>query len=288
MTGTTLDAADGGPIDGIGTADPADEVFLVDPSIRERRRRTLVVTVARVTLTVLALGSWELVSGRLVSEFWISSPGAVWSALAAFAGEGQLLPAVWATLVETALGFGAGAAAGIAVGLLFGVSSLVARTLDPFLVAFNSIPRVALIPLFILWFGIGLETKVLFAATLVFFPVFMNTFAGARDVDRDLIDVIRVMGASRFDAVRQVLIPSALVWVFAGLRMSVPFALIGAVVAEMFTSNEGLGYLISVTANQYDTAGSFAALLVTTVLGLALTGAVSLLERRTLRWRPAA
>lgn len=119
----------------------------------------------------------------------------------------------------------------------------------------------------------------------MFFPVFLNTFAGARDVDRDLIDVIRVMGASRLDVVRRVFIPSALVWVFAGLRMSIPFALIGAVIAEMFTSNEGLGYLIAVTANQYDTAGSFASLLVTTVLGLALTWGVSQLERRALRWR---
>jgi NitT/TauT family transport system permease protein len=144
-----------------------------------------------------------------------------------------------------------------------------------------------LIPLFILWFGIGLETKVLFAATLVFFPVFMSTFAGARDVDRDLIDVIRVMGASRMATVRKVLVPSALVWVFAGLRMSIPFALIGAVIAEMFTADDGLGYLISISANQYDTAGAFAAIFVTTILGLVLTYAISFLETRTLRWRTA-
>lgn len=281
MTNTALNDKDA------DTAAPAtDEVFLVDPSIRERRRQTVIVAVARVAVAVVALLAWELVSGWLVSDFWISSPSAVGSALLRFAENGQLLPAVQVTLLETALGFSVGAGAGILVGLIFGISPLVARILDPYFVALNSIPRVALIPLFILWFGIGLETKVLFAATLVFFPVFMNTFAGARDVDRDLIDVIRVMGASRLDAVRRVLVPSALVWVFAGLRMSVPFALIGAVIAEMFTSNEGLGYLISVTANQYDTAGSFASLLVTTALGLALTWGVSLLEQRTLRWRP--
>lgn len=281
MTNTALNDTDA------DTAAPGtDEVFLVDPSIRERRRQTVIVAVARVAVAVVALLAWELASGWLVSDFWISSPSAVGSALLRFAENGQLLPAVQVTLLETALGFSVGAGAGILVGLIFGISPLVARILDPYFVALNSIPRVALIPLFILWFGIGLETKVLFAATLVFFPVFMNTFAGARDVDRDLIDVIRVMGASRLDAVRRVLVPSALVWVFAGLRMSVPFALIGAVIAEMFTSNEGLGYLISVTANQYDTAGSFASLLVTTALGLALTWGVSLLEQRTLRWRP--
>jgi sulfonate transport system permease protein len=263
-----------------------DEVFLVDPSIRARRRENVLVAVVRVAIAVVGLLAWELASGRWISEFWISSPTAVWSALLRFVENGQLLPAVQATVVETAAGFAVGAVAGIVVGLLFGISPLVARILDPYFVALNSVPRVALIPLFILWFGIGFETKVIFAATLVFFPVLLNTFAGARDVDRDLIDVIRVMGASRLDAVRRIFVPSALVWVFAGLRMSVPFALIGAVIAEMFTSNAGLGYLISVSANQYDTAGSFAALLVTTLLGLALTFAVSLLERRALRWRP--
>ena len=272
---------------GVVPADGTDEVFLVDPSIRARRREHVTVLVARVAIAVLALAGWQYASGRWIEEFWISSPVAVAEALVRFVGAGQLLPAIGATLLETAVGFAVGAAAGIVVGLVFGVSPLVARILDPYFVALNSIPRVALIPLFILWFGIGLETKVIFAATLVFFPVLMNTFAGARDVDRDLIDVIRVMGASRLDAVRRVFVPSALVWVFAGLRMSIPFALIGAVVAEMFTSNDGLGYLIAVTANQYDTAGSFASLLVTTLLGLALTGGVGLLERRALRWRPA-
>jgi NitT/TauT family transport system permease protein len=274
-------------VDKVASRQPVtDEVFLIDPSIKARRRETLIVRVARTAIAVLGLVSWELASGRLISDFWISSPSAVWSALTRFADNGQLWPAVQATLLETAIGFLVGALAGILIGLLFGISPIVARVLDPYFVGFNSIPRVALIPLFILWFGIGLETKVIFAATLVFFPVFMNTFAGARDVDRDLIDVIKVMGASRLDAIRRILVPSALVWVFAGLRMSVPFALIGAVVAEMFTSNDGLGYLIAVTANQYDTAGSFASLFVTTVLGLGLTWGVSQLERRLLRWRP--
>ncbi|SHK10186.1 NitT/TauT family transport system permease protein [Pseudonocardia thermophila] len=264
-----------------------DEVFLVDPSIRARRRENILVAVVRVAIAVVGLLAWEFASGRIISEFWISSPSAVWAALVRFVENGQLMPAVQATVVETAVGFVVGAVAGMLVGLVFGISPLVARILDPYFTALNSIPRVALIPLFILWFGIGFETKVVFAATLVFFPVMLNTFAGARDVDRDLIDVIRVMGATRLDAVRRIFVPSALVWVFAGLRMSVPFALIGAVIAEMFTSNAGLGYLISISANQYDTGGSFAALLVTTVLGLLLTFVVSVLERRALRWRPA-
>ena len=264
-----------------------DDLFVVDPSIRERRKTTVVVVVSRVLIVVATLTGWQLASGRVISEFWVSSPSAIASALSSFWTGGELGPAIQVTLIETALGFVVGAVTGILVGLIFGVSPIVARVLDPFLVGLKSIPRVALIPLFILWFGIGLETKVLFAATLVFFPVFMSTFAGARDVDRDLIDVIRVMGASRMATVRKVLVPSALVWVFAGLRMSIPFALIGAVIAEMFTADDGLGYLISISANQYDTAGAFAAIFVTTILGLVLTYAISFLETRTLRWRTA-
>ena len=145
----------------------------------------------------------------------------------------------------------------------------------------------ALIPLFILWFGISFDTKVYFAATLVFFPVLTNTLAGADDVDRDLLDVVRVIGASRLDSVRKILVPSALVWVFAGLRLSVPYALMGAVVAEMFASNQGIGYLVSRSANQFDTAATMAALFVTTILGLVLTYALSITERVTLRWRYA-
>ncbi|MEV6320841.1 ABC transporter permease [Nocardia sp. NPDC051787] len=263
----------------------SDNLFVVDPSIRRRRRENLVVAGSRVVIIILTLGLWELCSGRIIDKFWISSPSAIAAAVQKFWDDGLLWPAIVATLSETALGFGLGAITGILVGLVFGVSPLIARILDPFLVGVNSIPRVALIPLFILWFGIGFETKVLFAAALVFFPVFINTFAGARDVDRDLIDVIRVMGASHREAVRKVLVPSALVWVFAGLKMSIPFALIGAVIAEMFAGDDGLGYLISVSANQYDTAGSFGAIFVTTLLGLGLTYLVSLIEAKTLRWR---
>jgi len=266
-----------------------DEALLlaVDPSVRARRRETLVVASTRIGVALALVASWQIVSGRLVSKFWISSPTAVASALARLWTDEGLGSAIVATLTETVVGFGVGAIAGIVVGVALAANRVVARIADPYMVGFYSIPRVALIPLLILWFGVGFQTKVIFTALLVFFPVFMNTLSGARSADDELIDVLRVMGASRADAIRKVLVPSSLAWVFAGLRISVPFALIGAVVAEMFTSNQGLGHLISTTANQFDAAGNFAALLVTTVLGLLMTGAVALLERRLLRGRPA-
>ena len=264
-----------------------DEVFAVDPSVKARQREGWIVRISRLLLCVGLLGFWQLASGRLVSDFWISSPVGVFHGLIRLWNDGLLLPSIGATMLETVAGFVVGAAMGILLGVTLGVNRIIAKVLDPFLLGLYSLPRVALLPLFILWFGIGFQMKVVFTALLVFFPIFMNTLAGVRSVDHDLIDVLRVMGASRMDAIRKVFIPSALAWVFAGLRISVPFALIGAVVAEMFSSNKGLGYLISVTANQFDTAGLFAALGVTTALGLLLDAAVRLMERRLIRWQPA-
>ena len=268
-------------------ADDDEGLLLADPSIRARRRENAVVWLTRAAILVGGLAAWQMVSGRYISAFWVSKPSEIAHSLRDLWTTGQLLPALKATLTETAAAFALGAGCGIVVGLALGVSRILARALDPYLVALNSIPRVALIPLFILWFGIGFDTKVYFAATLVFFPVLTNTLAGADDVDRDLLDVVRVMGASRLDSVRKILVPSALVWVFAGLRLSVPYALMGAVVAEMFASNQGIGYLVSRSANQFDTAATMAALFVTTILGLVLTYALSITERVTLRWRYA-
>jgi NitT/TauT family transport system permease protein len=265
-------------------ADPGPLLLVIDPSIRARRREMVTVIVVRVVLTLALLGAWQAASGRLIDDFWISSPSQIVSALRRLWEDDALGSAIATTLVETVVGFALGAIAGIVIGILLAANRLVARVADPYLVGFTSVPRVALIPLLILWFGVGFETKVIFTALLVFFPIFMNTLSGARSADADLIDVLRVMGASRTDAIRKVLIPTSLSWVFAGLRISVPFALIGAVVAEMFTSNQGLGHLISKTANTFDTPGNFAALLVTTALGLVITGLIAILERRLMRW----
>jgi NitT/TauT family transport system permease protein len=263
-----------------------DPVFAVDPSIRVRRRQMLIVRAARLTLGAALIAFWYLASGHLISAFWISNPTDVISALGRLWREQSLGNAIVATVTETLVGFGVATVVAIAMGITLGMNRTICRILDPYIVAVASVPRIALIPLLILWCGVGFTTKIVFTALLVFFPVFMNTLAGIRSADRELIEVISVMGASRLDAIRKVLIPSALVWVFAGLRISVPFALIGAVVAEMFTSNQGLGYLISRSANQFDTAANIAAVLVTTALGLVLLALINVLERRLLRWRP--
>lgn len=285
MTGNLKTIQAMGPVH--AASSPEDEVFSVDPSVKARRREKQIVVLSRIALGAAFLLVWEWVSGRFIEEFWISSPSSVYVALQTLFISGNLFANVYATVTEAIVGFAFGATAGVVIGILFGANRLVAKILDPYLIGFYSIPRIALVPLFILWFGIGFETKVIYTALLVFFPVFLNTLAGVRDVNQDLIDVLRVMGASRTNTIMKVLIPSALAWLFAGLRISVPYALIGAVVAEMFTSNVGLGYLISYFANTLDTAGLFATLFVTTVLGLILHAVVAHVEKHLLRWRPA-
>jgi NitT/TauT family transport system permease protein len=257
----------------------------VDPAIARRRRENALVLALQIALAVAVLGLWEFGSGRWFSDFWVSRPSRILTALWAMLADGRMTTALGATVGVALAGFVLGAALGMMLGIVLGLNRVVARVLDPYLVGFYSLPRVALVPLFVLWLGIGFEMKVAFTALLVFFPIFMNTLSGIRSVDADLIDVIKVMGASRWNAVAKVFVPSALSWVFAGLRISAPFALIGAVVAEMFSSNRGLGYLISLSASQFDTAGLFATLAVTTALGLLLDAAVVLIGRRLLRWQ---
>jgi NitT/TauT family transport system permease protein len=150
------------------------------------------------------------------------------------------------------------------------------------------LPKVALAPLFIIWFGIGLEMKVILTAAIVFFIVFLNTFTGVREVSSELVAILRLMGAKERHLLTKVVIPSAIVWVFTGLRLSVPYALIGAVVGEIIASNRGLGYLVAHAAGQFDTAGTFAALLSIVILALVLNKIVVLAERRLMPWRASS
>jgi NitT/TauT family transport system permease protein len=174
---------------------------------------------------------------------------------------------------------------GAVLGIWLGISPFASRLLNPYLNALNALPKVALAPLFVLWFGLGIESKVALAAVLVLFMVFLNTFAGVRQVDQDLIDGARLMRATRMQVIIKVIVPSALSWLFAGLRVSVPYALIGAVLGEMIASNRGLGYLVQFSGAQFDTAGVFAVLIVIALLAMALNFVVDIVERRLERWR---
>lgn len=264
----------------------ADTVMTDDE--RGPRRQLHGVTLAVVRLLAIAalLGIWQLCAGRLISAFWISSPSLVAVRLWQWTTDGTLWPQLETTLIEASYGFLIGAGAGVLLGLILGQMRRVTLVLEPIIFALYSLPRIALAPLFLLWFGIGIESKVVLSATSVFFLVFYNTFSGVRDVDHDLLNAVRVMGGSRRDELTKVILPGAMYWVLTGLKVSVPYAIIGAVVGEMVASNRGLGYLMQNASGQFDTTGVFVALVVLAAVSIVINEILSVAERRAIRWKP--
>lgn len=263
---------------------PIEDVVAPDV-LPSARAEWLTIMAWRFGIAAAGLTLWELASGRLIKPFWISSPSAIWAQLAEWIATGDLWLHVEVTLTETILGFVFGAVSGIAVGLALGLNRKLAAILDPFIIGFYSLPKIALAPLFILWFGVGLLSKVVLATFVVFFLVFYNTYAGTLAVEQELVDVLRLMGATRGQIVRKVILPSVLLWIFTGMKISVPYALIGAVVGEMMASNKGLGYLIQAAAGQYDTAGVFASLFVLMLIATGLHALLKYSEGLMLRWK---
>ncbi|MGE0117337.1 MAG: ABC transporter permease [Dongiaceae bacterium] len=239
----------------------------------------------RTLLMVGFLAIWEVVSGRLVSTFFISKPSLIFATLWSWLLDGSLFYHSGITAGEALLGFLVGGTVGMSVGLILGRSTRLADVINPFITAFYSLPKLALAPLFILWFGIGFQMKVSLVATIVFFLVFLNTYTGVRDVSRELTAILRLMGARERHLLSKVVIPSAIIWVFAGLRISAPYALVGAVVGELVASNRGLGYLLVHAAGQFDTAGVFAALVAIVLLSYLLNAAVGYCATRAMPWR---
>ncbi len=252
---------------------------------RLHRRRALIINSGRILLLVCLMVVWQFASGRLVNPLFISSPLAVANQLVAWVGDGTLWFHTAITLQEILLGLLFGIVSGILAGFLFGLQPLLAKVFDPFIISIYSIPKVALAPLFILWFGIDVQMKVILTAVTVFFLVFFNTLAGVRNVDQDLIDAVRLMGGKHQDVMLKVIVPSTIGYVLMGVHIAIPYALIGAVIAELIASNRGIGYLIDSSATSFNTAGVFAALLVLTIIAGILNTVVNFIDRKTSRWK---
>ncbi len=193
---------------------------------------------------------------------------------------------LWITLQETALAFLFGAVGGIACGFLFARSPLVAAVFDPYIKAANALPRVVLAPIFALWFGLGIWSKVALGFTLVFFIVFFNVYQGVREVSPTVLANARMLGMSERGLLRHVYWPSALTWVFSSLHTSVGFALVGAVVGEYLGSSAGLGYKIHEAESVFDITGVFAGMLILMVVVILIDAFVTVIENRLLVWRP--
>jgi NitT/TauT family transport system permease protein len=260
-------------------------------SRRSRDVKRIIVNVSRVASPVAVLLVWQFASGdpkkgALIDSFFISKPSEIWDALVSWWNEDILLPSIQATVTAMIYGFLLGAVLGIIVGVILGSSPMLSDIFRPFLVALNAIPRLALVPLFILWFGFGLQMKVALVALIVFFLVFYSTYEGVRDVEQRLLDVLKVMDASKLTLQMKVRIPSAMAWIIQGLQVSIPYALVAAVTAEIIGSDTGIGYLIQRSAGTFYTAGVFAGILMLVVVAVIVNALVSLVERRLLRWKP--
>ena len=200
---------------------------------------------------------------------------------------GTIYPHLWVTLLETLLVFVLGTASGLGMGLWLALAPTASALFDPYLKALNSMPRVILAPIFAVWFGLGILSKVALGVTLVFFIVFFNVYQGVKEVSPVVLANARMLGASRRQLLRHVYLPSATSWVFSSLHTSVGMAFVGAVVGEYLGSSAGVGYLILQAEGAFDINTVFAGILVLTAFALLLDAIVTLLEQRLLRWRPA-
>lgn len=243
------------------------------------------MAVMQIAFAAILLVLWQVASGWLVDAFVISDPVHVALRLWEWFSTGSIWIHVWATVHATLVGFAIGSTLGVAGGLWLGLSPFLNRLLNPFIWAFNALPKVALAPLFILWFGLDINSKIALGAVLVVFLVFVNTFSGVREVDQDLVDSLRLMRATHWQVLRKLILPSATPWIFVGLKAAVPYALIGTIIGEMIASSRGLGYLVQRAGSEFDTAGVFAALVVIAVLAMIFNEIVNVVQLRLERWK---
>ena len=237
-------------------------------------------------LAVLLLLAWQAAGTYIPgAKALASTPALVMQRFITIAGNGDLWLNLKPTLEETFGGLVLGFVVGVAGGVLMARSRVAAAVLDPYVVGINGVPRVALGPFFVVWFGIGILSKVLLAVSIVFVVVLFNTREGIESIDEDLVDALRSMRASRWDMLRYVIIPSLTPWLLASVKIGIGLALTGAVVGELVGASAGLGWYITNSLNIIDMTGAVTALLLMAVLAMLMYYAVLMLERRLLAWR---
>ncbi|MDQ6936110.1 MAG: ABC transporter permease [Actinomycetota bacterium] len=269
------------------TAPPAP----VRAIISARTRRRILLNLARLGLVVVALGGWEVaVRTKHIDPFFWGQPSGVYHQLKVWVTDGtpqgSLADQISVTLQEAVYGFFIGVVLGVVLGVALGRNAFLADLFSPFIKVLNSIPRIVLGSLFTVALGFGLTSKVVLVVVLVFFGVFFNAFQGTREVDRNLLSNARILGASRWQTTRQVILPSAFTWILASLHISFGFALIGAVVGELLGADKGMGLLIRSSQNNFQVNGVLAGMVVIGAIALIAEALITALEKRLLRWRP--
>ena len=236
------------------------------PARKGRLQRAVRDGMIRALPGIAILCFWQVASGRLIRENYISKPQVT----------GQ----------ELVLSYVFGVASGMLLGYFLGRAPRIARIVEPYLMAFYGIPKIALAPLFVIWFGIGIWSKVWLAGTMVFFLVFYNVFAGVRSVDRDMVNLALVLGANERQLGRQIYLPATAPFLLLGMRMAIPYAVIGVIVGEFTASTAGLGLFINYASSTYDPAGVFAGIFILLAFVMAMSAIATRIEHRILRWRP--
>ena len=273
------------------TAVALPESAVVDAARRRKRRRTAIVWAARAVTLVVLIGGWQLLADKkILDPFFYGKPSGIYRQLELWFEHGTAFGSIWlqiwVTLKEALLGFVYGVAGGIVFGVALGQVRFLADVLGPYIKIVNALPRIVLGSIFFVASGLGTTSKVLLASVLVFFVVFFNAFHGVREVDRNLVANARVLGASRWQVTRNVVVPSALVWIIASLHVAFGFAIIGAIVGEFIGAQKGLGLVIASSQNNFNPDGVFAAMAIIGVIALTAEALIAQLERRLLAWRP--
>jgi NitT/TauT family transport system permease protein len=255
-----------------------------------RVRLTLLqLLVAVAAIVVWHIGSTMPIFGHtLLPPFFFSTPADVAARIVRWFADGTIWRHLWITLLEAMLAFIIGSVAGVLIGFWFAQRPLLAAVFDPYVKMINALPRIVLAPIFALWLGLGIWSKVALGVTLVFFIVFFNVYQGVKEVSPTVLANARMLGMNERQLMRHVYWPSALSWMFSSLHTSVGFAVVGAVVGEYLGSAAGLGYLILQAELLFDVAGVFAGMFVLAAFVIVIDGLVTLVERRLLVWRPVA
>ena len=267
-----------------GAANVEDDVRAWE--VEERRARWKLMA-SRAALAVFLLSVWEYGTGRWFDAFWFSSPLRIADYFITWLQD-DLVHHLVITLRETFIGYTAGTLAGITFGALLARFEFAAKLLDPFILALNGIPRIALAPLFIIWFGIGEPSKIVLASMLSFFLCFYATLSGLRSVDPAYISIARVMGASERQTFLKVVLPAASPWIITAMKVSVPFALVGAIVGEFMAATAGLGFKIQLFTAQFDTTGAVTGIFVLMLVVIMFNTVLNRVEAHVLRWRPSS
>jgi NitT/TauT family transport system permease protein len=251
-----------------------------------RLRMTFAVLATQIAILAAFLLFWEwMTASNRAFAFMFGSPSAIANFLGQMVRDGSLWRDMYITGLETLLGFFVGNLVGTLIGLSLWYSRFVSRVVEPFIIALGSIPIIALAPIIIIWFGTGLISKVAMSTLSVVIVALVTSYKGAVGVDPDQINLMRTLGASKFQIFRKLVVPASLTDIFAGLKLTVGFALIGAIVGEFMSSADGLGHAIFKAGSLYVIPKVFAALVVTIALALFLTFVVGKIERLLMPWR---